>query len=127
MTCGPIRCDRRRTRRRNKFETGTQNHEGIAGILGAIEYFEWLGGQSGESGDWRESGFRGRKLTLKKALTAIRAYEFEMSRGLIEAIESVPGTRIYGISDARRLEERVPNRLVHHGRHHAPPACRTPG
>ena len=22
-----------------KFETGTQNHEGIAGILGAIEYF----------------------------------------------------------------------------------------
>ena len=92
----------------NKFETGTQNHEGIAGILGAIEYFEWLGGQADESGDWRESGFSGRKLTLKKALTAIRAYEFELSRGLIEAIESVPGSRIYGVADLRRLEERVP-------------------
>ncbi len=92
----------------NKFETGTQNHEGIAGILGAIEYFEWLGNQAAESGDWRESGFSGRKLTLKKAMTAIRAYEFELSRGLIEAIESVPGSRLYGIADARRLEERVP-------------------
>lgn len=92
----------------NKFETGTQNHEGIAGILGAIEYFEWLGGLGADAGDWRESPFQGRKLSLKKALTAIRAYEFELSRALIEAIESVPGTRIYGIADTRRLEERVP-------------------
>ena len=30
-----------------KFETGTQNHEGIAGVLGAIEYFEWVGKQFG--------------------------------------------------------------------------------
>ncbi|HET6846354.1 MAG TPA: cysteine desulfurase-like protein [Anaerolineales bacterium] len=92
----------------NKFETGTQNHEGIAGILGAIEYFEWLGKQASESGDWRESGFSGRRLTLKQAMTAIRAHEFELSRALIEAIESIPGTRLYGIADARRLEERVP-------------------
>src|SRR3990170_3147365 len=27
----------------DKFETGTQNHEGIAGTLGAMRYFEWLG------------------------------------------------------------------------------------
>lgn len=91
-----------------KFETGTQNHEGIAGVLGAIEYFEWLGGQFGGSQDWRESNYVGRRLTLKKATTAIRAAEFELSRALIEAIESVPGTRIYGITDTRRLEERVP-------------------
>ena len=92
----------------NKFETGTQNHEGIAGILGAIEYFEWLGSQVTESGDWRDSNFTGRRLTLKKAMTAVRAHEFELSRALIESIESVPGTRIYGITDTRRLEERVP-------------------
>ncbi len=30
-----------------KFETGTQNHEGIAGVLGVIEYLEWLGGTFG--------------------------------------------------------------------------------
>jgi cysteine desulfurase family protein (TIGR01976 family) len=92
----------------NKFETGTQNHEGIAGVLGAVEYLEWLGGQSSDSKDWRESAFSGRSLMLKKAMTAIRSYEFELSRALIEAIESAPGTRIYGITDVRRLEERVP-------------------
>jgi len=91
-----------------KFETGTQNHEGIAGILGAIEYLEWLGGQSGAEGDWREAGFSGRRLTLKKTMTAIRAYEFELSRLLLETIEAIPGARIYGITDTRRLEERVP-------------------
>ncbi len=91
-----------------KFETGTQNHEGIAGILGAVEYFEWLGTEFGDGADWRESGYGGRRLTLKKALTAIRSYEFELSRALIDTIESVPGTHIYGITDTRRLEERVP-------------------
>jgi selenocysteine lyase/cysteine desulfurase len=92
----------------NKFETGTQNHEGIAGILGAVEYLEWLGGQFGDSRDWSDSSFSGRSLALKKAMTAIRSYEFDLSRSLIEAIESVPGTRIYGLTDPRRLEERVP-------------------
>lgn len=91
-----------------KFETGTQNHEGIAGILGAIEYFDWLGGQFGDAKDWSESGFSGRRLMLKKAMTAIRSYELELSRALIEAVESVPGTRIYGVTDLKRLEERVP-------------------
>jgi hypothetical protein len=31
-----------------KFETGTQNHESIAGVLGAIEYLEWVGETFGE-------------------------------------------------------------------------------
>lgn len=26
-----------------KYETGTQNHEGIAGVLGAVEYLRWVG------------------------------------------------------------------------------------
>jgi cysteine desulfurase family protein (TIGR01976 family) len=92
----------------HRFETGTQNHEGIAGVLGAVEYFEWLGGQFGGSQDWSESRLSGRRLTLKKALSVIRAYEFELSRALIETIHSVPGVRIYGLTDTRRLEERVP-------------------
>ncbi|MEW6239824.1 MAG: cysteine desulfurase-like protein [Chloroflexota bacterium] len=93
-----------------KFETGTQNHEGIAGVLGAMEYFEWLGGQyTGTQTDGlRENGFAGRRLTLKQAMNTVRAYEFELSRALIEAVESVPGARIYGITDGKRLDERVP-------------------
>jgi selenocysteine lyase/cysteine desulfurase len=41
-------------------------------------------------------------------MSAIRAYEFELSRALIEAVQSVPGTRIYGVTDMKRLDERVP-------------------
>lgn len=93
-----------------KWETGTQNHEGIAGVLGAIEYFEWLGktfGSEQEEG-LRERGYQGRRLELKKAMTAIRAYEFELSRALLEALSAIPGLRLYGLSDPARLEERVP-------------------
>jgi cysteine desulfurase family protein (TIGR01976 family) len=93
-----------------KFETGTQNHEGIAGVLGAVEYFEWLGGQFGDeqAEALHESGYSGRRLALKQAMRAIRAYEFELSRALIQTIEAVPGTRIYGVTDVKRLEQRVP-------------------
>jgi cysteine desulfurase family protein (TIGR01976 family) len=91
-----------------KYETGTQNHEGIAGVLGAIEYFEWLGGQFGEpQEEGALRGFSGRRLTLKKAMTALRASEFELSRLLIQTLQSVPGTHIYGVTDMKKLEERI--------------------
>jgi len=93
-----------------KWMTGTQNHEGIAGVLGALEYFEWLGGQFADTQkqSLAEEGLSGRRLNLIAAMTAIRAYEFELSRALIEAIGSVPGTHIHGITDTKRLDERVP-------------------
>jgi cysteine desulfurase family protein (TIGR01976 family) len=92
-----------------KFETGTQNHEGIAGVLGALEYFEWIGNQFGQeqAQAWKEAGFTGRRLIFKQAMSALKAYEFELSRSLIETIQSVPGTRIYGLTDMKRLDERV--------------------
>jgi cysteine desulfurase family protein (TIGR01976 family) len=92
-----------------KFETGTQNHEGIAGVLGALEHFEWIGKEfGGPQGDGLRDIYSGRKLILKQAMTVIRAHEFELSRALIEAISSVPGTQIYGLTDMRRLDDRVP-------------------
>lgn len=92
-----------------KFETGTQNHEGIAGILGAIEYFEWLGREFGGeyASELGRQGFGGRKLLLKQAMTAVHAYEFELSRALLSVLEAVPGLRIYGNTDPRRLDERI--------------------
>lgn len=92
-----------------RFETGTQNHEGLAGVLGAIEYFEWVGktfGSEYEEG-LVEEGYAGRVFQLKKALTAIHAYEFELSRALLSALQTVPGLRLYGQSDPLQLEKRV--------------------
>ncbi|HMR99506.1 MAG TPA: cysteine desulfurase-like protein [Anaerolineales bacterium] len=92
-----------------KFETGTQNHEGIAGVLGAIEYFEWVGREFG--GEFAEAlandNYQGRRLELKKAMSAIHAYEVELSRALLSALDAVPGLRLYGLNDERRLDERV--------------------
>jgi cysteine desulfurase family protein (TIGR01976 family) len=92
-----------------KFETGTQNHEGIAGVLGALEYLEWLGESFGESYTEKYSAqFTGRRLRLKLAMAAIRAYEFELSRALLDVLEETPGLTLYGLRDSRRLEQRVP-------------------
>jgi len=92
-----------------KFETGTQNHEGIAGVLGAIEYFDWVGNEFGteQADGLSESGYSGRVLNLKKAMTAIRSYEFELNRALLSILQEVPGITIFGLTDVRRLDERV--------------------
>lgn len=93
-----------------KWMTGTQNHEGISGVLGAVEHFEWLAENfaADQKQSLAEEGLTGRRLNLVAGMTAIRAYEFELSRALIEAISAVPGTHIHGITDMKRLDERVP-------------------
>ncbi len=92
-----------------KFETGTQNHESIAGVLGAVEYFQWLGKEFGNEHleGLEEENYKGRRLDLKKAMIALRAYEYELSRALLSALDAVPGITVFGLTDVRRLEERV--------------------
>lgn len=93
-----------------KFETGTQNHEAIAGVLGALEYLAWLGREFGaeREEDLLDRGYRGRALELKKAMQVIRGWEFELSRALLETLQEIPGLTLYGLTDPRRLDERVP-------------------
>lgn len=92
-----------------KFETGTQNHEGLAGMLGALEYLTWVGENWGEQyGEKFNGRYQGRALQLKQAMVAIRSYEFELSRLLLDILEEIPGVTVYGLTDQRRLEERVP-------------------
>lgn len=92
-----------------KFETGTLNHEGIAGVLGAIEYLEELGEEYGASFEPELAPrYQGRRLRLKKAMNAIRKYEEGIARALLEILEETPGVTIYGLRDLDRLSERVP-------------------
>jgi cysteine desulfurase family protein (TIGR01976 family) len=90
-----------------KFETGTQNHEGIAGVLGAIEYFEWVGKEFGNEHTEGLSNYQGRRLELKKGMAAIHAYELELGRALLSALGSIPGLHVYGLTDENRLPDRV--------------------
>jgi cysteine desulfurase family protein (TIGR01976 family) len=84
----------------NKFETGTQNHEGIAGTLAAVEYLASLSGGSHEKESRRE------RLTV--AVKRIEAYEQDLLSRLIAGLEQVKGLRLYGIKDPSRFKQRVP-------------------
>jgi selenocysteine lyase/cysteine desulfurase len=83
-----------------KFETGTQNHEGQAGTLGAIEYFEWLGEMA------KATGSRRAKLTA--AMTMLAWYERGLCGVLIVNLQTIPGLKIWGITDPKRMDQRVP-------------------
>jgi len=92
-----------------KFETGTGNFEGMCGVLGALEYIEWVGETFGDEHAERYAGeFSGRRLRFKLGMSAIRSYEFELSRVLLDILAETPGVTVYGLTDTRRLEERVP-------------------
>ncbi|HWR64494.1 MAG TPA: cysteine desulfurase-like protein [Bellilinea sp.] len=92
-----------------KFETGTQNHEGIAGVLGAVEYLEWFGQTFGTDLTGGFSGkYSGRKLRLKQGMAALHRSEMEISRTLLDILSETPGLTLYGLNDTARLEQRVP-------------------
>ncbi len=90
----------------DKFETGTQNHEGIAGTLGALRYFEWLGEQV-ISDQWAVNS-ASRREKLVTAMAAIKEYEKSLSRALIEGLSSIDRVKVWGITDPDRLDQRVP-------------------
>lgn len=93
----------------DKFETGTGNFEGMAGVLGALEYLEWLGRTFGaEHAQVLAGSYAGRRLHLKQAATCIRAYEMELSRHLIDTLTPIPGLHIWGITDWQALDRRGP-------------------
>ncbi len=84
-----------------KWETGTPNFEGIAGVLGALEYFEWIGDTFGKGG-------MNRRERLVEAMGLLRDYETGLSRHLLETLGDIPGVQVYGLTDLNRLDERVP-------------------
>lgn len=94
----------------DKFETGTQSFESIAGVLGAIEYFAAIGSHFGEefAAPYQEQGFSGRRLELKKGMAAIEAYELGLNHALLEGLSSIPGLHIWGITEPERMHQRVP-------------------
>ena len=92
----------------DKFETGTKNHEGLAGTLAAINYLAELGARYGAGFAGQFSGLGGRRLQLKTAMTAIRAYERPLTERLLTGLQATSGITIYGITDVNRFDERVP-------------------
>jgi cysteine desulfurase family protein (TIGR01976 family) len=87
-----------------KFETGTQNHEGLAGTLGALEYLAW----AGDTGALAPDDLAPSREALVHSLEAIKVHESELTGHLLETLKSQPGTRVFGLTEASDLGRRVP-------------------
>jgi cysteine desulfurase family protein (TIGR01976 family) len=92
----------------DKFETGTKNHEGIAGATAAVNYLAEIGTRYGTNFATQYPHLRGRRRDLKAALCAIRAYERPLFERLIRGLQSISKVTIYGITEVQRFDQRVP-------------------
>jgi cysteine desulfurase family protein (TIGR01976 family) len=95
----------------DRWETGTQIHEGLAGVTAAIDYLADLGRHS----DLASNATR--RFALAAAYAAIRRHETALVAKMIRGLLEIPGLRFYGISDPARFDARVPTvgvRLANH-------------
>ncbi|GIL00674.1 MAG: cysteine desulfurase-like protein [Alphaproteobacteria bacterium] len=83
-----------------RFETGTPQIELQAGLVAAVEHFARLGEMAGATGSRRDR--------IAAAYGAAIAHENPLAARLIDGIAGIDGLRILGITDDRRLAERVP-------------------
>ncbi len=92
----------------DKFETGTQSFEAIAGAAAAVNYLASVGSRYGGEFAAGYPRLLGRRQQLKTSLSAIRAYEAGLCRQLVAGLQQIPGLRIYGLVDPGALDRRVP-------------------
>lgn len=87
-----------------RWETGTQNHEGLAGWIAAIEHLTSLGPDGPD-----------RRARLLGAMDRIREYEAELSRRFLARVASSDAIDLWGIADPDRVAERTPTFAVRVG------------
>ena len=83
----------------DKLETGTQNHEGIAGVKGAIEFIASLG----EGASLSER--------LLDAMRTVEEHEARLADRLRAALREIPGVTLYAAPDGLRKTPTVAFRL----------------
>jgi len=91
-----------------KFETGTLNHEGLAGTTAAIDYLAALGRDYGGQFAGQFLQYQGRRRHLKQAMQAIMAYERPLFAYLMRGLKSIPGVQLYGITHPAEFADRCP-------------------
>lgn len=91
----------------DRWETGTQNHEGIAGTLAAVEYLAGVGDRFGGVAPGTS-----RRERLVAGMRAIEAYERDLSTRLLAGLVAIPGLRVHGLVDTGRVAERTPTFAV---------------
>jgi cysteine desulfurase family protein (TIGR01976 family) len=95
----------------DRWETGTQVQELIAGIGAAVDYLAELGQRC-------DSRVTNRRTALLAAYRATRQHEMALFSRLAEGLLAIPGLRFFGIHDRKRFNERCSTVSVRLGNHH---------
>jgi cysteine desulfurase family protein (TIGR01976 family) len=96
----------------DKWETGTQNHECLAGLLGTMEYLAGVGHQHVGAYAARFPEMSGRRLDLHAALAAFQEYERQLAVRLLGSVSAIPGVHVYGLAASQDLLRRVPTFML---------------
>ncbi|MBI4259488.1 MAG: cysteine desulfurase-like protein [Actinobacteria bacterium] len=94
----------------DRWETGTQDHEGLAALAATVDYLADVGRGFGEPGG-------DRRAAVTAGMEAIRAYEEDLTRRFLEEVAGIAGVRVYGIADPDRAGERTPTFAIRVGDH----------
>jgi len=89
-----------------KWETGTQSFESLCGVTAAVEYLAGVAGSGDPHENWP------RRERLARSMKAIKVVEMKLSQHFLDCAAALPGLRVYGITDAARLEQRTPTFAV---------------
>ena len=94
----------------DKWMTGTQCHEGIAGGVEAVEYLADLGRTCSGRPDLN------RRDALGEAFDAIGEYERRLAAKLLRGLAALSEVKVWGIDSDQRLHERLPTVSITHER-----------
>ncbi|HWC72036.1 MAG TPA: cysteine desulfurase-like protein [Actinomycetota bacterium] len=95
-----------------RWETGTQNHEALAGFVAAVDYLAEIGATYG-----RPAG-PSRRASVAAAYDAIGAHERRLADRFLDGLGRIEGLHLYGVGDRQRLAERTPTFAVRVGDRH---------
>jgi cysteine desulfurase family protein (TIGR01976 family) len=94
----------------DRWETGTLAHELIAGVGAAVDYIAGVGRHSDPTA-------KTRRQALAAAYRTTVPYERRLIARLVEGLQTIPGVRIYGITDPKRFKERCSTLSLRIGDH----------
>jgi len=86
----------------DKLEAGTYVYENVAGMEAVVRYLEQLGQRAGSP------PASPRKMSIRWAMDAVAAYERTLSAALLDAVLSIDGASVHGVTARADLGERVP-------------------
>jgi cysteine desulfurase family protein (TIGR01976 family) len=91
----------------HRFETGTQNFEGQAGTVAAVEYLADVGSRYGGAADGA-----GRRDRVLAGMRAIRADELDLYRYLATRLQAIDGVTTLGLTADADMDRRTPTAAI---------------